>query len=249
MAIRDTQAALIFEVPTVGTGLIRDTQSALIFEVPLGVLTLTYPLTPPAIAGIGPQDFTLALQNIVGEAVSPFTFGEQEQLWPGDMFTIEANLPPMQMQQAEQWLAFLNGLYGKFGTFSMGDYNRPTPQGPMSGSPLVNGAHISGATQLLIRGATASIANWAVAGDYVQVTASGGQQRLHKVLLNAPSDSGGHVSLYIRPSIREALTDGITVVTTNCAGTFRMSENVVKPKIDRNRAYAISFKAREAGLV
>jgi hypothetical protein len=130
----------------------------------------------------------------------------------------------------------------------MGDYNRPTPQGPMSGTPVVNGAVPSGSTTLPIRGAAASIANWAVAGDYIEVTATGGPQRLHKVLLNAGSSSGGDATLYIRPATREALTDGITVVTQNCAGTFRLTENKSAWKEDQNRVYAVSFKAREANL-
>ena len=248
MSIRDTQDCLLFEVPTLGTSHLRDTQDCLLFEMPVPPVSLTYPLTPPAISGIGPQDFTMDLQNIIGEADSPFTASDQVQFWPGDMFTIEATMPPMLLQQAEQWISFLNALYGKYGTFLMGDYNRPTPQGPMSGSPVVNGAQASGSTQLNIRGASPSLPNWAVAGDYVQVTAVGGQQRIHKVLLNAPSSSGGIVSLYIRPSIRESLTDGLTVVTQNCAGTFRLSENKSPSKVDKNRIYTISFKAREALL-
>lgn len=248
MAIRDTQDCLIFEVPTVSTGFIRDTQDCLIFEIPVSPVSITYPISPPQIAGIGPREFTMSLDNVVGENVSPFTLSEQEQQWPGDMFSIEANLPPMLLQQAEQWIAFLNALYGKLGYFLMGDYNRLTPQGAMSGSPLVNGAHVSGATELNIRNATPSVLNWAVAGDYVQVTATGGQQRLHKILLNANSSSGGDVTVAIRPAIREALTDGITVVTANCAGTFRLTENKSGWKIDQNRVYAVNFKAREANL-
>jgi hypothetical protein len=248
VAVRVDQGTLVFEVPTLGTGLVRVDQAALIFEIPFAPVPFTYPLTPPAIAGIGPQEFTLALENIVGESDSPFTFGDQVFLWPGDMFTIDAKLPPMLAVQAEQWNSFLAMLLGKLGTFLMGDYNRPTPQGPMSGAPVVNGANPSGSNQLLVRGATFSVANWAVAGDYIQVTAAGGLQRLHKVLANAGSNGTGLVTLQIRPAIREALSDGTAIVTANCAGTFRLQSNVVAPKIDKDKTYSISFKAREAGL-
>src|SRR5580704_7197171 len=193
MSIRDTQDCLLFEVPTLATSRVRDTQDCLFFEIPIPPVSLTYPLSPPAISGIGPQDFTMDLQNIVGEADSPFTASDQVQFWPGDMFTTEATLPPMLLQQAEQWISFLNALYGKYGTFLMGDYNRPAPQGAMSGTPLVNGANASGSNQLLVRGAAVSITNWAVAGDYIQVMASGGQQRIHKVLQNANSNGSGLV--------------------------------------------------------
>jgi hypothetical protein len=246
VAIRDTQDCLIFEVPTLAAGHLRDSQDCLIFEIPVAPMSFNYPITPPAISGIGPQDFTLAMVNLIGENVSPFTFGEQEQQWPGQMFTIDAKLPPMLYPQAEQWISFLGALFGKYGTFLMGDYNRPTSQGPMSGSPVVNGGNPSGSNQLFVRGA-GSVANWAVAGDYIQVTASGGQQRLHKVLQNA-SSAGGLVTLEIFPNIREALSDGTTIITTNCAGTFRLTQNTVSPPVDKNRVYTISFKAREAML-
>jgi hypothetical protein len=216
--------------------------------------SITYPLTPPAISGIGPQDFTMALQNLVSENVSPFTFGEQEFLWPGDMLTIEASLPPMLFPQAEQWISFLNALFGKYGTFLMGDYNRPTPQGQWSGNVgapiVVAGTNPSGANVLNLRGFGYAPLAQAVAGDYIQVTAPGGLQRLYKVLQNAGNGFGTTMSVFIRPSIREVLTDGVPIVTTNCAGTFRLSSNQNQWKIDKNRAYAsISFKAREAGLV
>src|SRR5579871_2481055 len=196
MAVRATQETLL--ISSRGASHVRSTQEVLLISVPT-MPTTSFPILPPTISGLGPQDFTMALENVVGESVSPFTLSEQEQLWPGDMFTIEANLPPMLYQQAEQWIAFLNGLYGKYGTFLMGDYNRPTPQGPMSGAPVVNGAIASGSNQLLIRGASVGVTNWAVAGDYVQVTATGGLQRMHKVLQNANTDAGGHATLQVRP--------------------------------------------------
>jgi len=254
VAVRDTQDSLLFEVPTLGTGHVRDTQDSLLFEVPyIPVIPITYPLTPPAIAGIGPQDFTLALKDLVGENVSPFTFGEQEQIWPGDMFTIEASLPPMLAAQGEQWVSFLNALFGKYGYFLMGDYNRLAPLGPMGGTPLVNGSNAAGSNTLQIRGATASIANWALAGDYLQISAYNSLlgfnvQRLYKILQNCSSNGAGDVTAYIRPDLREPLTDGTTIVTANCAGTFRLASNESPWKIDKDRVYTISFKAREALL-
>jgi hypothetical protein len=247
--LRDTHDSLLFEVPTVGTGLLRDTHDSLLFEVPIPTVTLVYPLTPPAIAGIGPQDFTLGLNPVVGESDSPFTQSDQVFQWPGDMWTIEANLPPMLFQQAEQWITFLESLFGKYGTFLMGDYNRPTPQGAWSGSPVVNGSNPSRSNTLNLRGATPSIALYGVAGDYLQVTAGAGMpQRLYKVMQTAPSSSGGDVALTVRPNLRETLSDGTAIVTANCAGTFRLAANPVLPKIGKNREYTISFKAREALL-
>jgi hypothetical protein len=184
--------------------------------------------------------------NVVGETESPFTLSQQEQQWQGQRLDAEINLPPLLMSEAEQWLAVLGSLFGKYGTMLLGDYNRATPQGPMSGAPLVAGLNAAGVNQLFVRGATPSITNWAVAGDYLQATATGGPQRIYKILQNASTDPSGNATLQIFPNIREALTDGLTIITTNCKGTFRLAENSLKWKIDRNKIYTISFKAKEA---
>jgi hypothetical protein len=246
MAIRDTQDCLIFEVPLLGVSYIRDTQDCLIFEVPVPPLAFTYPITLPTPPG--PQEYTLVLENVAGENDSPFDLSDQVFLWPGDMFTAEATWPPMLLNQAEPLICALDMLLGRYGTVLLPDYNRLAPQGPMNGSPVVNGANASGSNELSVRTTAISAANWAVVGDYIQVTAIGGLQRIHKVLQNASTNGSGIVTLPIRPSIREPLTDGIVVVTTNCAGTFRLTSNATPWKIDRNRVYTVSFKAREARL-
>lgn len=241
------EALLISDTQPAGAHSFRSTHEALLISVTVPPVGLTYPLTPPAIAGIGPQDFALSDANVVAETESPFTLSQQEQQWQGQRFEIEANLPPLFLSEAEQWVSFLSGLFGTLGTFLMGDYLRQTPQGPMSGSPVVAGTNLNGSNILLVRGATRSVSNWAVAGDYVQVTAAGGQQRIHRVLQNASSDGSGNVTLQIFPNIRETLADGVTVVTTNTAGTFRLMDNKSwKKAADKNRMYKISFKAKEA---
>src|SRR5579859_7376101 len=131
MAQRSTHEATVIST-VVSSGKTRSTHEALLISVTIPIMGITYPLTPPAISGIGPQDFTLSEVNVVGETESPFTLGQQVQQWLGQQLQIEANLPPMLYAQAEQWLSFLGSLFGKYGTFLMGDYNRPTPQGPRS---------------------------------------------------------------------------------------------------------------------
>jgi len=246
-AVESTQEVLQISavVPAAVAGVLS-TQEVLQISVTVPILGINYPLTLPAIAGIGPQDFTMMEINVVGETESPFTLGQQEQQWPGQRFEAEVSLPPLTMAQAEQWLAVLGALFGKYGTFLMGDYLRLTPQGPWSGAPVVSGTNTNGSNVLNLRAATASITNWAVAGDYVQITAPGGPQRLYKVLQNAPSTIAGNVALAIFPNLRETLSDGNTIVTVNPAGTFRLQENTLTWKVDKDKMYHISFKAKEA---
>jgi hypothetical protein len=245
MAQRTTHEALVTSI-TNGAGKIRTTHEALLISVTTPVMAIAYPLTPPAITGIGPQDFTISEENVSAETESPFTLDQQIQQWPGQRFSIEANLPPMLMAQAEQWISFFGSMFGKLGTFLMGDYARPTPQGPMSGAPVSSGVNPSQANVLNIRSATPSVTNWGVAGDYIQLTASGAPQRMYKLLQNASSDGGGNVTLQIFPNLRENVPDGTAIITANCKGTFRLQENTFKWRVDKDKAYWISFKAKEA---
>jgi hypothetical protein len=225
-------------------------------------MSISYPLAAPAIAGLGPADFSMSEDNQVGETESPMTFEQQYQVWPGQRWKIEATLPPMQISQAEQWIAFLGSLKGKFGTFHMGDYLRATPQGAMSigsGGLVANSPgsnNLAGTNQLFVRGAVPNVANWAVAGDYLTPTPSlvfidhqiiyDSNFRLYKVLTNANSDANGDVVLDIWPNLRETVADGRPIVTLNTFGTFRLQDNTVSWKVDRNKLYTVSFKAKEA---
>lgn len=224
-------------------------------------MSISYPLAAPAIAGLGPSDFTMTEENQVGETESPMTFEQQYQVWPGQRWKIEANLPPMPVSEAEQWLAFLGALKGKQGTFHMGDYLRATPQGPMSAaSGIVSNTsgtnNAAGTNQLFLRGAGPNVTNWAVAGDYVTPTPTAvvldhqiiwsSNFRLYKVLTNANSDANGDVVLDIWPNLRETVIDGRPIITLNTYGTFRLQDNSVSWKADRNKLYTVSFKAKEA---
>jgi hypothetical protein len=245
MPVRSTQEVLLESAAAVS--LVRSSQEVLLISIPYTAMSIAYPVSPPAISGIGPEDFTMIMVNVVGETESPFTLGQQEQQWPGQELQFELNLPPMLLAQAEQWIAFLGSLFGKFGTFLMGDYNRLTPQGPMSGGAVVSGSNASGLNVLNLRGATPSVTNWAIAGDYLQLTVSGNPQRIYKILQNASTDPSGNVTLQIFPNLRETVPDGNAIVTANCQGTFRLQDNSSpKWKVDKNKTYSISFKAKEA---
>ena len=245
--VRSTRESLLIStLGSTATAHVRSTRESLLISVTKPIMAIAYPILPPAITGIGPMDFTLTEVNVVGETESPFTLGQQEQQWPGQAWQLELNLPPMLYAQAEQWIAFLGLLFGKYGTFLMGDYNRPTPQGPMSGSPVVSGSNVAGVNSLNVRGATASIVNWAIAGDYIQLQQSGYPQRLFKILQAASTDPSGNVTLEIFPNLRENLTDGTAIVTHNCTGTFRLASNAQKWKVDKTKVYTIGFTAKEA---
>ena len=244
MAVRSTQEALEISA-LAGSGSIRSTQEVLQISITAPIMSIAYPLSPPNIAGLGPQTVKFSMVDLVGETVSPFTGGQQEQQWPGNWFEIEVTLPPMLRAQAEQWIAWLGALHGKFGTFLMGDYNARTPQGTALGAPTIAGAgNVNGMSQLVTNGWTPGAT--LKASDYVQVTASGQPQRLYKNLLDATADVSGNMTIQIFPNIRETLSAGTPIITANTAGTFRLAENLRTWSLDRMKVYGISFKAKEA---
>jgi hypothetical protein len=257
VALQDEQDVLFFEVPTVGTGGLRVLQDVLFFEVPVIPVPFTYPLTPPT--QLGPQQCKVRMVSVVGETISPFTGNQQEQQWPAQWFELDIALPPMmrapnlavrnadKRYTAELWASFLAMLGGKYGTFLQGDPNAKTPAGVATGTPVTSGTSIAAPNNVITTtGWTPSITGILLAGDYIQATPSGGWQRLYKVLQDVDSDAGGNASLSVFPMLHEQLGSGLSIVTANTAGTFRLAQNQSEFDIDRARVYGISFKAKEA---
>src|ERR1700722_5333611 len=118
---------------------------------------ISYPLNMPTTPGWSKINFSA--KNIVGLSRSPFTNQQQVYQWPGEFFSVDVSLPPMQKGTAESWINFLVSLRGTLGTFFIGDVYRVAPQGVATGTPLVNGAQGSMSSTLATKGWTHSITN------------------------------------------------------------------------------------------
>lgn len=206
-------------------------------------MAITFPLSLPATPGF--KDVQLTTTNAVGVSTSPFTMESQVQEWPGEMWSLQASLPPMKRAAAEAWLAFLISLRGASGSFLIGDPNAGTPQGIATGTPLVNGANAAGSKTLATKGWTASVTGILKAGDYLQI-GTGLTQRLFKNLTDADSDGSGHATLDLFPRLRESLADGAAITVINAKGVFRLASNSSQWSTNVARNYGISFKAVEA---
>jgi len=205
-------------------------------------MAITYPLTLPSHTGI--QSITLRAVNTVGMSMSPFTYQQQTVAHAGQRWECDITLPAMNRADAEQWVAFLVSLRGRFGTFTLGDPVGATPRGSAGGTPIVNGASQTGGT-LNIDGCTASQTGWLKAGDYIQL-GTAGSATLHKVLADADSNGSGEVSLDIWPFIRTAPSDNAAVVVTNTIGRFRLADNEQNWNIRETALYGITFGGVEA---
>lgn len=204
-------------------------------------MAIVYPLTFPdqCIKAV-----TIRARNIVAMSASPFTGQQQVYKHQGQWWEMEVTLPPMKQDNAEQMAAFLIKLNGQYGTFLLGDPASTEPRGIGSGTPLVKGASQTG-DSLLTYGWTPSIAGILKAGDWIQLGNSS-STRLHKVLDDVNSDSGGNATLQIWPALRSSPGDNALITVNNAKGRWRLSSNDINYSIEAGKIYGMTFACMEA---
>lgn len=203
---------------------------------------MTYPLTFPENCV---SMVVMSMQFVNSESQSPFTLEQQFYPWGAQQWVVDmTNTPVKDYTTAQDFIAFMLKLRGKYGTFLLGDPSYTTAQGAWSGTPVVDGSGQFGST-LLIRGASINITNYAVRGDYIQI-GTGLNARLYKVLENANSDGSGDVSLTVAPDVRPNTADGAAIITTNPKGLFRSSSNEPSWSYDTDKIFRFAFSAVEA---
>lgn len=204
-------------------------------------MAIVFPVNFPA---VGIRSMTIRGRNIVGLSASPFTGQQQVYKHAGQWWESEVTLPPMKRADAEQVVAFLMSLNGRFGTFLLGDPANASPRGVGTGTPLVNGGSQSG-QDLITDGWTADQTGILKAGDWIQI-GSGLSTNLHKVLVDANSDASGNCTLTIWPDIRSGVGDDAAITVSSPKALWRLSTNEVEFSIDEASIYGITFPCVEA---
>lgn len=204
----------------------------------------TYPLALPAHTGI--RSINIRAVNAVAYSESPFTFAGQAQASAGQRWMADASLPPMKYEDAEQWIAWLVSLRGRFGTFLMGDPLRCIARGTARGTDTVTvaGAGQTGQT-LNITSSVVATAGYLKAGDYIQL-GTGATTTLHKVLTDVTTDATGDATLTLWPHVRTAPADASAVVVEKAKGRWRLASNESEWSVNEASIYGISFSAMEA---
>jgi len=184
-------------------------------------MTITFPLQLP----VFPDESTVTIRplNTVAILTSPFSLKQQVQRFDGQLWQADIKLRLMPRATAAPWTALLLAMNGREGTVLVGDPYAAAPLGVATGTPLVDGASQTGAT-LATKGWSASVTGILKAGDHIQL-GSGAATRLHQVIEDADSDSGGLASLTLWPDLRDSPADGAAVVIQSPKGTFRQSAN------------------------
>ena len=179
-------------------------------------MTITFPLQLPAFPDN--SAVTVSPLNTVAVLESPFNLKQQVQRFGGQLWQAEIKLRSMPHDIAAPWTALLLALNGRQGTVLVGNPYATAPLGVATGTPLVDGASQAGGT-LATKGWSPSVTGILKAGDSIQLS-SGAATRLHQVLEDADSDSGGLASLTLWPDLRESPADGAAIVTQSPKGTF-----------------------------
>jgi hypothetical protein len=195
------------------------------------------------------------VKRAVTSNVSPFTSQTQTYEWVGaDGLSVTVTLPPMTAETSRKWRAWLWQVTGGATAFLLGDPSRRRPYGTddaataagaamhstVNTSTLVNGTNNAMAASLNLRGFRALEPHVLSAGDLISAN-----YRMYEVLAPATADASGNATVSIRPSLREALTDGMAVQTHDAQGLFRLSKPEVQVS-NQDRLVTISFDCVEA---
>lgn len=201
-------------------------------------MTISYPLNLPS--GAKERQVTITAENNIGISESPFNFKKNIQDWNAEQWKLSVSLPVKKREDAQEWVCFLLKLRGQYGTFYYGPEVEQSPLGVATGSPQVEGGGQTG-RELETSGWTPSITGILKAGDWIQINTN-----IYKVLQDVDSDGSGLATLDIFPKLREAYTDGTTIVTAAPKGLWRLTSNAQEViNIDVTKTYAINFEAVE----
>ena len=206
-------------------------------------MAITYPISLPTSLGI--SAITLKAKTADAVSSSPYTFKQQVISHPGQRWEASVEIAHHTKNTSEPWIDALMSLKGKTGTFLLSDPNCLTPMGSAKttpGTPLVNGGSQTGST-LNVDGLPVSVSKYLKAGDYIQLGA-GSSAKLHKVLVDVNSNGSGLATLEIWPNLRSSPADNDPIVVANCAGVFRLTDDV-SWDINSSSVYSIAFDCVE----
>jgi hypothetical protein len=210
-------------------------------------MSITYPLTIPG--PLGESEANLKKYDAVGETISPFAGSAQQQQWQDQHWELDLVWPEMTWPQFAALDAFSGALHGKFGSFLWGPPQSTHPLSSGLGSPLVLTAAPSGANVISTTGWDPNQVGLLLPGDFMEVNFSFLLvPRLYQYVGQAPliSDSNGHASIDIFPSVRETIPINSVIILNYPVGTFRLAENRREAPQKRTKTFIYQLKAREA---
>ena len=180
-----------------------------------------FPLNFPAVGGIASVKFNPI--DFISATESEFTGEQLIVQHAGQPMEAIITSAPMKRAQAMEWIAFLLALEGKRGTFLFGDPFNISPRGIGTGTPVIAGASQTG-QDINTSGWTTSQTGIILKGDWLQI-ATISASRLFQSLTDVDSDSGGLVTLTLKPKINIAFADLTAINVNSPKGLWRLMIN------------------------
>lgn len=177
-------------------------------------------MTTYAFPAIVPTSSEVTLDSNTSVFESPYTRSVQTVDRGGERWIVTllfANLSGDDRAVLQAFLARLNGQQHRFTLENHANPNR----GNFGGSPLVNGASQTG-TSINIDGATPSVTNWIMAGDFFSIDGS-----LKQCVVDADSNGSGQVTIEFTPRIQTAPADNAVVNVSNATGVFFLADSSI----------------------
>ncbi len=184
---------------------------------------------PLSFPNVGIQNMSMRLKRVVAVAESPFTLDTQVYTHQGARWEAEVTLPPLTYAEARSVEAFIVGLKGREGTFTLGN-------------PLHTDTAIvltSGSTAIRSETLTTSAGSTAVsAGTYFQLGS-------YLYLVTADKSSGAG-TLEFQPPLRETIATSQALDFTQPKSLWRMASNDVSWSTNEASLQGFSFAMVEA---
>lgn len=167
---------------------------------------------------------------------SPFSYAQQVHDFGGGRWEAEITLPPLTQSDAQVFQAFLIGLEGRKGTFTMGN-----PLHSESGTVDVNTNASAGATSLVLDGSAMT------AGTYFSLeddSVTPSKHHLH--MITEAKNSGTGVTVNIQPPLRFDVSVNDVLDLTLPKGIWRLSTNDVGWSTGASELTPFTFACVEA---
>jgi len=207
-------------------------------------MAITYPVDVPIsdLARITVRENTANVAQFSG-----FTSQGVVQEYEGDHWGASIGYSRLPRSLAQDVSAFVSKLRGAKGTLVLSFPGYDEPLGAAKdnpSSPAVNGSGQAGNEELLVKSGPASITDWLLPGDIIQVGPAN-RPHWHKVLQAVDTDGSGNATIDVWPRVREGTVDSDLVAYTFPLCLFRMIDQV-SFEIERPVLHTFDFTFREA---
>ena len=174
--------------------------------------TIAFPPVFPVVS------FTLLQVNNIRAFSSPYGSNEILTDMLNDRWKMTIGIGITNYRNAAAVEAFVNAQRNGINTVNLYHFVRPTPQGTMTGTPTLNGAHAAGVDTIAITGGVGNAGKTLVAGDII-----GLGSLLLMIAANLTLDGSGNGTATMTNRLRVAQPSGAAITWNYPTAPFRLT--------------------------